>query len=163
MSIFFRKSIKTSKHTHVNMTKNGISSISVGGKNARIGIGKQGLYTSANKDGFYVREQQSWKKIFNKLGIKKKQSSTTKNNLIEKMNSKKEQIEHDIADKHIKRFCPMWLSNWFLYNFIAMAVGLVGTIATHNVIFMLLLLLIFISLFISLIIYTTKWIGSKRA
>ncbi|MDT8718996.1 DUF4236 domain-containing protein [Clostridium sp. 19966] len=68
--MFLFKSFKLGKHIRVNTTKNGISSVSIGGKNARLGVNKKGLYTSANKDGFYVREQLT----------NNKQSRNNKNN-----------------------------------------------------------------------------------
>lgn len=78
MGMFIRKSIKLGKHTRVNVTKKGLSSITFGGKHSRLGIRKDGsTYASANKDGVYVRQELS-------KGTKGKQSNKAINKAVNK-------------------------------------------------------------------------------
>lgn len=73
--MFVRKSIKIGKNIHVNVTKNGLSSITYGGKHARLGLRKDGsTYASANKDGIYVRQELTGKA----KASKKQNINTTK-------------------------------------------------------------------------------------
>ncbi|MFT8312944.1 MAG: DUF4236 domain-containing protein [Clostridium sp.] len=57
MGVFFRKSFKISKHTRLNLSKNGLS-ISTGVKGARMGINSKGkVYVSGGTNNVYFRKE----------------------------------------------------------------------------------------------------------
>lgn len=60
--MFIKKSIKLGKHARINVTKNGVSSVTFGNKNARVGVRKDGsTYASISKNGIYARQELTGK------------------------------------------------------------------------------------------------------
>lgn len=51
MGLKFRKSVKIAPGVRLNLTKNGVSSLSVGKNGARVNIGKKGVRTTAGLPG----------------------------------------------------------------------------------------------------------------
>ncbi|MCT9373730.1 DUF4236 domain-containing protein [Acinetobacter baumannii] len=51
MGLNFRKSIKIAPGVRVNISKKGVSSVSVGGKGARVNVGKKGTRTTVGLPG----------------------------------------------------------------------------------------------------------------
>ena len=81
MGLNFRKSFKIAPGVRLNVGKKGISSVSVGGKGARVSVGKKGTRTTISAPGTGL-SYSSYKTHKSKV-----QKQTTQNNLMSLTNS----------------------------------------------------------------------------
>ena len=81
MGFNFRKSFKIAPGVRLNVGKKGISSVSVGGKGARVSVGKKGTRTTISAPGTGL-SYSSYKPHKSKV-----QKQTTQNNLMSSTNS----------------------------------------------------------------------------
>lgn len=154
MGFRFRRSIRLGKFAKINLGKTG-ASLSVGVRGAHVTIGKNGVRKTVGIPGTGISYTDYERYDKNNKEISDINTEQTEVKLIDKMNN---YIE---TNKNVKRFCPIWLSNWMMISFIMCALGIIGCFTNGFII--LFLPLGFVSLLVSLIIFIVKWRGSLRA